>query len=187
MISSKALPATGLLLIALASGCSETTSPTDAPPLAPSANASAVTRIPFSGTLYGCSGTAPAELSVTPGGVLHFDGATNVNQWVSDNPLVNGIENNVVDANINLNGGYGRAHATGTITPESIAGTWVVHFLVKIGGPFAGQAYGSGYGTGALEGSRIDFTVEPLAGPVTNLCNADFPFVANFTGTITGP
>ena len=78
---------------------------------APGAQAVPAHWTPFEGVLHGCSSSDPDEVLLTPGGVLHFKAGSNVNLWVTDHPLVNGIERNIVDANINFNAGVGRAHA----------------------------------------------------------------------------
>lgn len=148
----------------------------------PDAQAEPVHREPFDGMIYGCSSTGPDEPFVTPGGVLHFKGGSNVNLWLTNHPLVNGVERNIVDANINFNAGVGRAHAIGTITPEDMAGSWDIRFLVRIPG---GGASGWGRGRGALEGLRLDFTVEPVPGDA-NQCTPGFPFVARVHGTVRG-
>lgn len=149
---------------------------------APEATLQPVNWEPFEGTIHGCSSTGPDEPFVTPGGVLHFKGGSNVNLWVTDHPLVNGIERNIVDANINFNAGIGRAHAIASLTPENVAGSWDLRFLVRIPG---GGASGGGLGRGVLEGLRIDFTVEPLPGSA-NACTPGVAFVARVRGTVRG-
>lgn len=137
---------------------------------------------PFEGMIHGCSSTGADDLFLTPGGVLHFKGGSNVNLWVTDHPLVNGIERNIVDANINFNAGVGRAQAIATLTPEGIGGSWDLRFLVRVGG---GGASGGGKGRGALEGLRIEFDVEPMPGS-PNECTPGFAFVARVRGTVRG-
>jgi hypothetical protein len=181
---SRAQAVAALFSLLVTTACSDSPVGTDLSRLARTADLVAAEKTAFEGTLYGCTGGTPGEIRVTPGGVLHFEGSPNTNMWVTNNPLTTGIEQNLVGAAINLNQGIGRAHATATITPEGIDGTWEVHFIVKIGGPFAGEAYGTGRGTGELEGLRIDFEVKPLSDPVTNICNPDLAFVAALSGTI---
>jgi hypothetical protein len=137
---------------------------------------------PFEGMLYGCSSSGSSEALLTPGNTLHFKGGSNVNLWVTDHPLINGLERNIVDANINFNAGVGRAHAIATLTPDGIGGSWELRFLVRVGG---GGASGVGVGRGALEGLRIDFDVQPMRG-TPNLCTPGFAFVARVRGTVRG-
>lgn len=136
----------------------------------------------FEGILHGCSSTNPDEMRLTPGDTLHFKGGSNVNLWMTDHPLVSGLERNIVDANINFNAGVGRAHAVATLTPEGIAGWWDLRFLVRIGG----GASGVGMGRGTLEGLRIEFTVEHLPEPQPNQCTPGNGFVRRVSGTVRG-
>lgn len=101
-----------------------------------------------------------------------------------DHPLVSGLERKIVDANINLNAGVGRAHAVATLTPEGVDGWWDLRFLVRIQGGRPGGASGVGMGRGALEGLRIEFTVEHLAEPPNNQCTPGFGFVRRVSGTV---
>lgn len=140
---------------------------------------------PFEGVIHGCSSTNPDEMLLTPGNTLHFKGGSNVNLWITDHPLVSGLERNIVDANINFNAGVGRAHALGILAPEGVAGSWDLRILVRIIGGRPGGAAGVGMGRGALEGLRIEFTVEPLPGS-PNQCTPGFGFVRRVTGTVRG-
>ena len=65
--------------------------------------------------------------------MLHFLAATNLNQIVTGNPLVDGFIRNTVDANINLKKGSGVAHVENVITPDAVAGTWEIRTTVKVG------------------------------------------------------
>ena len=146
------------------------------------------TRTEFEGFLYGCSSTPPEEQTVTNGGVLHFKRGRNLNLFVTDSPLVDGYERNVVDANINLKTGTGVGHLRSTITPDAVDGTWEYNMTVKVGiggGGEGGQAVG--HGTGELDGMKIKFTARRLTEPAENLCNPDNSFVAAIKGVIISP
>jgi hypothetical protein len=143
----------------------------------------AATRTQFEGFIYGCDGTPPESERVTPGGVLHFLASTNLNLWVTGDPLIDGFALNTVDANINLKTGSGVAHVENVIRPDAVAGTWEIHTTVKIGE----GGFGVGHGTGELAGMTIKFTVQPVSGPLENLCNPDHPSVMTVEGVIIAP
>jgi hypothetical protein len=140
---------------------------------------------PFEGTIHGCSSTAADDSFLTPGGVRHFKGGSNVNLWVTDHPLVNGIDRNIVDANINFNAGVGRAHLVAILTPENVAGSWDIRALVRIVDGSPSSSSGVGAGRGALEGLRIEFTTEAVPGS-PNQCTPGFGGVRRVRGTVRG-
>lgn len=144
----------------------------------------AAARTGFEGFIHPCGG-ALTEETVTPGNVLH-QVATNRNEWVTGNPLVDGVETNVVRININLKTGKGVANVRSTITPKGVDGTWELRYQVKVvdGGP--ATARGVGHGTGDLRGMTLKFTAEPPQ-PGQNSCNPAIPFVVEVRGVVHSP
>jgi hypothetical protein len=70
--------------------------PTDAP---------SATRTEFEGFIHFCSSSDPEVFRVAPGGTLHIRGVTNTNEWVTNNPYIDGPETNeVVSFGINRQG-----------------------------------------------------------------------------------
>jgi len=143
--------------VAILGGCADQpTSPspgvhTSAPRAAVSAR-----RIEFQGFIHPCGG-GPIEERVTPGEVLHLL-ASNQNKWVTGNPLVDGVENNVARIMIDLKSGKGGANIHSTISPEDKEGTWELRYRVEVTGGNPGTARGTGHGTGALQGMTFKFT-----------------------------
>jgi len=113
-------------------------------------------RIEFQGFIHPCGG-GPIEERVTPGEVLHLL-ASNQNKWVTGNPLVDGVENNVARIMIDLKSGKGGANIHSTISPEDKEGTWELRYRVEVTGGNPGTARGTGHGTGALQGMTFKFT-----------------------------
>ena len=70
----------------------------------------AAARVEFGGSIHPCGGELTEE-RVTPGGVVH-QLATNRNVWVTGNPLLDGVETNVVRIVINSKTGAGVANVT---------------------------------------------------------------------------
>src|SRR5512133_1541524 len=108
-----------LVLLSLAfAACSEPpTAQNRHPGAAARASVAASSRTAFSGLIDFCQ-SGPAEKQwVTNGGILQVRGATNVNHWRTGNPLIDGVENNVVDGTIDLNTGCGVVHLNVTLTP----------------------------------------------------------------------
>jgi hypothetical protein len=141
----------------------------------------AAARTAFEGSISPCGGVITEE-RVTPGDVLH-QLATNRNVWVTGNPLVDGVENNVVRININLKTGRGVANVQSTITPEGVEGTWELRYQVKVIGGGPATSRGVGHGTGELRGMTLKFTAG-LAEPGQNTCNAAIPVVIPVSGVI---
>lgn len=142
------------------------------------------TRTEFEGFIHPCE-SATAEEVITPGGVLHVI-ASNRNQWVTGNPLVDGTERNVVRININLKTGKGVANVRGTITPEGVEGTWEMRYQVKVTDGAPGSARGVARGTGELRGMTLKFAAEPPE-PGANTCNPEIPFVVRVSGVVIAP
>ena len=132
------------------------------------------TRTEFEGFINFCGGTDPTKINVTPGDILHFKGGTNQNVWVTGNPLIDGVEQNVVDANINLKSGSGSAHLAVSLKPDAVEGTWEIRQTVTISGGSPAGSRGVGHGTGDLQGMSIQFTTEPAV-PIANVCNPELP------------
>jgi hypothetical protein len=146
--------------------------------------AAVTTRTEFEGFIHPCGGTVTEE-RVTPGNVLHLL-ATNRNEWVTGNRLVDGTETNVARININLKTGRGVANIQSTITPEGVEGTWELRYQVKVTGGTPGTARGVGHGTGELQGMTLKFTAQPPV-PGENTCNPEIPFVVPVQGVIIAP
>jgi hypothetical protein len=149
-----------------------------------SAVGTAATRTEFEGLIHPCGGT-PTEETVTPGDVLHLL-ATNRNEWVTGNPLVDGVESNVARININLKTGKGVANIRSTITPDGVEGTWEMRYQVRVTGGFPGSARGVGHGTGELHGMTLKFTAQPPV-PGENTCIPELGFVVPIRGVIIAP
>ncbi len=148
-------------------------------PFPPVSTASA--RIEFEGSIHPCGGELTKE-RVTPGGVVH-QLATNRNEWVTGNPLLDGVETNVVRIVINSKTGRGVANVTSTITPEGVDGTWELRYQVKVIDNNPATARGVGRGTGELRGMTLKFTAG-LAEPGLNTCNRGIPVVIPVSGVI---
>lgn len=152
---------TGLFLLG---ACSD-----GAPPLGPElpdpSAFNSVTEVPhgttFEGFIYTCGGSAPEDVRVTDGGTLHVRGARNENRWVTDNPLLNGVVNNVVNFNVEQKNGAGHAHGTGTLVPDAVDGEWKLDFHIDLSGKAWVGARGSGHGTGELTGMSIQWSGTP--------------------------
>jgi hypothetical protein len=151
---------------------------------APWAAAASATRTEFQGFIHPCGG-APLEEHVTPGQVQHLL-ASNRNQWVTGNSLVDGVEDNVARININLKTGTGGANVRSTITPDDVEGTWELRYRVDVIGVAPATARGTGHGTGELQGMTIKFTAQ-LAEAGDNLCNPAIPVVIPVSGVIIAP
>ena len=141
------------------------------------------TRTAFDGVINFCTSTPPQDVTVT-GHVLHLRGATNRNQWVTGNALIDGVENNVVDGSINLKTGSGIAHLVVTLKPDAVNGTWEIEQILTISGGVPGSSHGVGHGTGDLHGMTIEFTTGPSAGQST--CNPNNA-AGGVHGVITSP
>jgi hypothetical protein len=141
----------------------------------------AAARTEFGGFIHPCGGAVTDE-TVTPGDVLH-QLAANRNEWVTGEPLIDGVESNVVRININLKSGGGIANVRSTITPEGVEGTWELRYQVKVIGGGPATARGVGHGTGELRGMTLKFTAG-LAEPGQNSCNAEIPIVIPVQGVI---
>jgi hypothetical protein len=131
------------------------------------------TRILFDGFLHSCSGGGPDTFRVTPGGTVHIKGLTNNNRWATGNPLIDGVESNVVFTSFNFKTQTIRLDIT--LVPDAYPGsTWEIMQAAQFRPDGSLQADGVGHGTGALRGMTIKFTVrpdDPVAG--VNLCNPD--------------
>lgn len=154
--------------------------------LLPSTASAQATRMEFEGAFYPCSETPPTEVWIS-GNVLHFRGATNHNQWVTGNPLVDGFADNVFDGNINLKTGTGVAHPKNSLKPDAFDGTWEMVTTVEFD-PSGLTAFGVGRGTGELHGMTIKVTFlgpSPID-PADNPCS-DTPSATLLKGEIIAP
>lgn len=142
----------------------------------------APTREAFQGFVFFCSSGPPDRAWVTPGGTFHFRKAGNTNQWVTGNPLIDGIETNEVDLNLNFKNGIGFAHGTSTLVPDAFNGTWQMEFHVNVSN---GTAHGVGHGTGDLQGMSLKWDNVVTAIP-PNPCNPALGG-AETTGIVTTP
>lgn len=177
--------ATAIAAVSFLASCQD--SPTaatapDSPPL----NKTPASSMPFAGFMYNCSGTE-SDLWVTPGGVAHFEGATNTNEWVTGNSLIDGIEENLELGGIANPNGTVTVLWEATITPDAVNGTWetsTYHLTLNANG--ARGAKGVAHGTGDLAGMTIRFTIVPdfTMQPPETACNPDFPFVFVLEGVI---
>ncbi|MGH7663266.1 MAG: hypothetical protein ACRENI_03065 [Gemmatimonadaceae bacterium] len=176
-----------LVSLAIVGACTDQptspTAPTDFATL--SAAVTPATRTEFAGFIHFCESAPFENVRLTPGSTLHLDGARNQNLWVTGNPLVDGIAENVVGGMINLNNGTGVGHLEVAVTPEAVEGTWEIKSTVKIVGGAPGGSRGVGHGTGELDGMTIRYTAEP---PVfgQNSCNPNMGS-APVQGVITSP
>lgn len=166
------------LLGALAACADSPTNPTASKSaFRPLADVVPATRTEFAGFICFGGGT-DGEVVVTPGGTLHLRGATNVNRWVTGNPLIDGVEHNLADANIDLKTGSGSIHLSLSLTPDAVNGTWEITQTVTLNesassNGAAAFARGVGRGTGDLSGMTIEYTLEP-AGPISDGCDSGF-------------
>ena len=143
------------------------------------------TRTEFEGFIHFCGGTDPTKINVTPGDILHFKEGTNQNVRVTGNLLIDGVEHNVVDANINLKSGSGSVHLAVSLKPDAVEGTWEIRQTVTISGGAPAGSRGVGHGTGDLQGMTIQFTTEPAV-PIANVCNPELPG-ASLHGVVISP
>ena len=131
------------------------------------------TRTSFEGFIHFCSGGPPDTVIVTPGGTEHIRGATNTNQWATGNPLIDGVENNVVL--INFSPVSGIVHLNVTLEPTASPGsTWEITQAIHFRPDGSVPSKGVGHGTGALRGMTIKFNSDGVAFP-PNPCNAFLP------------
>ena len=161
----------------------------DASQLAPTApqltvnrseSAAPVSTTEFTGFINFCVSYPPSTFNLTPGGTLHFT-PSNQNRWVTGNPLIDGVEQNAVVANIDLKNGQGVANLDVSLKPDAVNGTWEIRQHLSIP-EFVST--GVGHGTGDLRGLTIEFTTNPAGG--TSSCNPDMPRGA-VQGTILSP
>lgn len=125
--------------------------------LSPLAFGNGKTTEEFTGFIHFCGGGPPDKVIVTPGGkTVHIRGATNFNEWVTGNDLIDGAETNVVSANFNQNGG--NVHLDVTLVPDAFDGTWEITQTIKIAKDGSVSGHGVGHGTGELHGLIIKFT-----------------------------
>jgi hypothetical protein len=122
----------------------------------------------FDGFINFCFSADLTKVNFTPGETLHFR-VSNRNQWVTGNPLIDGIETNTGAANINLNNGEAVVRLNLSLKPDAVNGTWEIEQQVR---PPTGST-GVGHGTGDLQGMTIKFTTDPPVG--TSVCNPDMP------------
>ena len=136
--------------------------PTDAP---------SATRVEFEGFIHSCGGTDPEVVRLTPGGTLHLRRATNANEWVTNNPALDGPETNeVISLNVNPKG-HGNVTLHSTLRPLAFNGTWDITVKVTITEDGL-VAHGVGHGTGELHGMTVKFTVAPEV-VVPNPCSEE--------------
>jgi hypothetical protein len=182
-------PVAGTLMAAamiITGGCRDTlpTSPKGMNAVTPSLAVQSASTTEFNGFVDFCASEPQTNFKITPGGTLHFLGA-NENRWVTGNPLIDGVEQNTVLANINLKQGTGNVHLDLSLKPDAVDGTWEIRQTVNIRDGAPAGSSGVGHGTGDLQGMTIKFTTEPgVAGD--NICNADMP-VAPLQGEILSP
>ncbi len=149
----------------------QSTSPTAVTEIMPLLSVEAAQRTEVDGLVHACGSTPPDGIKITPGGTLHIRGAGNWNQWVFGHPLLDGFEEIVGDANINLNTGDGRAHGVRTLRPDAVEGTWEIRNQVRIGM----GGWGVGHGTGELHGMTIKVRGEGFHTQGQNVCNPSNP------------
>jgi putative heme degradation protein len=136
--------------------------PTDAP---------SATRVEFEGFIHSCGGTDPEVVRLTPGGTLHLRRATNANEWVTNNPALDGPETNeVISLNVNPKG-HGNVTLHSTLRPAAFDGTWDITVKVTITENGL-VAHGVGHGTGELRGMTVKFTLAPALA-VPNPCSEE--------------
>jgi hypothetical protein len=141
--------------------------------------AAVATRTTFAGFI--CFGPGSGgETTITPGDILHTRDRNNVNYWVTGNPLIDGVEHNVVNANIDVDTGHGSIALDLSVKPDAVNGTWEIreHVLRP-----SGAAHGVGHGTGELQGMTIEFDGAP--GPISSGCDSGFG--SHIQGTISSP
>jgi hypothetical protein len=132
------------------------------------------TRTEFEGFIHFCSSGPPDTVKITPGeNTAHIRGATNNNQWVTGNPLIDGVENNVVLINFSPVSGIVRVNVT--LEPTAYPGsTWEITQTIHLKPDGSVPSMGVGHGTGALHGMTIKFNSDGMAFP-PNPCNAALP------------
>jgi hypothetical protein len=127
--------------------------------------AAAATSTEFDGFVNFCNSDPLNNFKVTPGGTVHFQ-VSNRNQWVTGNPLIDGIELNTGAANINPDG-PAIVTLKVSLKPDAVNGTWEI--VQQVRPPYGST--GVGHGTGDLQGMTIKFTTEPPS--QTSVCNPD--------------
>lgn len=154
--------------------------------LAP-ADAAATTTVPFTARMYLCS-FEPETDRVSGDKILHIYNAVNHNLWVATTPLITGLEDNSVDATINLTTGTGVAHAHSVMRPFAYDGTWQVIVQLTVT-PTGLEGDGIGHGTGALQGMTMKFhpTGAILLQPGENPCSDEFLFAGLLAGEVFIP
>lgn len=176
---------TSIAMVGLIAACQD--APTAVSTLeGPLLRATPASSIPFSGYMYSCD-FAFGDEWVTPGGVFHFDGSTAINEWVTGNPLIDGIEQNIeLGGMANANGTL-TVRYEATITPNAVDGTWETStYQLQLNATRFGGAKGVAHGTGDLAGMTMRFTLVPdfTMTPPETACDPDFPFVFVLEGTI---
>lgn len=107
------------------------------------------TRTDFTTVEYDCL-TGEGEVW-QEGNVLHIRDRLHTNFDISDNPMWNGVNTTIADADINLKIGNAAIRGTLSFQPEGIDGTWEGTWVWMYNRGL-GYGWGVAHGTGALEG-----------------------------------
>jgi|SRR4051812_2617355 hypothetical protein len=108
------------------------------------------------------------------GTTIHFR-VSNLNKWVTGNPLIDGYETNTGRAVIDPHGLV--VNLGNSIKPDAVNGTWEIKQQFRIPD---GTTSGVGRGTGDLLGMTMKFTTEPII-PSPSDCNPN-----EFKGAVHG-
>lgn len=171
-----------------ATACSDRPTSPIATPSRPSADIQATfaPRTEFQGFICFGSTVVQGKEWISHGGVYHFRNGENVNRWVTGNPLIDGVENNVADMNLNLKNGTGTIHLDLSVRPDAVNGTWEIRQTVQFRDFEPVGTSGVGHGTGELQGLTLKFTAEGAA-PIPEACGPEGGFGPAIQGVILGP
>ena len=132
----------------------------------------------FNGFINFCE-PGPVTNFKESGATVHFQ-VSNLNKWVTGNPLIDGYETNTGSAVIDPHGLV--VNLDNSVKPDAVNGTWEINQQFRIPD---GTTSGVGRGTGDLRGMTMKFTTEPII-PSPSDCNPS-EFKAAVHGVILSP
>jgi hypothetical protein len=136
----------------------------------------------FSGHIVFCAPmTDPIDIKMLPGGVqiVTFQNIGNI--WLTGNPLVDGVEENISQVRFDPNSPTITAKIRGKVDVAALDGKWKFRQRLTVG-PDGESSFGVGLGFGDLRGSLLFFETG-TGGPVEN-SPCGVPFGVPITGKI---
>lgn len=111
----------------------------------------------FEGFIHFCAESVIESEEVSPDGILMLVARNIGNIWDTGNPLLDGREENRVEATIDLVAGIGEARIRGKLEPGAVDGRWYFQQQLTIDFAEGDSSRGIGFGTGDLRGRLMLF------------------------------